>query len=145
MEPVYLTPEFPNSQLRLEKSLSSERAESKDCFWPNQVYLPEKIRAARGNLVRHRVAIARRAVLEDVADEDVLPPQVNRLEDLGEELASGPDEWAAARVLVRPRGFPNDDEVGIEVDRTLDELGRCRDSGDNTFNLERTLDLDVEP
>src|SRR5688500_1282666 len=71
MEPVYLTPEVPNSQLRLEKSLSSERAESKDCFWPNQFKLPEEVRTARRHLVRHRIAVPGRAMLQDVADVDV--------------------------------------------------------------------------
>src|SRR5687767_13658398 len=69
---MHLAPEFSDRELRLQKSLGRKRSKSKDCFWANQVYLAEQIRAARGNLVGHRVAIARRTVLEDVADEDVL-------------------------------------------------------------------------
>src|SRR5258705_8846270 len=47
---MHVAPEFSDRQLRLEKSLGSERPKSKDCFWTNQFKLTKEIRAAGGYL-----------------------------------------------------------------------------------------------
>ena len=86
MEAVHLAPEFSDRQLRLQQSLSGERAKSKDCFWADELKLADEVRTARGNLVGLRIAISRRAVLQHVADEHVLPLQIDGRENLCEQL-----------------------------------------------------------
>jgi hypothetical protein len=54
-------------------------------------------------------------VLHHVADEDVLPRQVNGREDFGKQLPRRPDERPAARVLIGARRLADDDEVGLRV------------------------------
>src|SRR5688572_27874485 len=65
---VHRVAQLSDRQLRLQKSLRSERAKSKDCCWSKQFELTEQVRAAGGYFVGHRIAVARRTMLENVAD-----------------------------------------------------------------------------
>src|SRR6185436_16634596 len=102
MEPVQLATEFSEHQLRLQQSLGSECSKSKDCFWPDQLKLTKEIRAAGGYFVRHRIAIARRPMLEDVTDENVLASQIHRRENLCEQLAGRADERQSGFIFGLP-------------------------------------------
>src|SRR5688500_4789968 len=102
--------ELDQRELAVQERLGGEESQREDDLWPDELDLPDEVGAARLDFVRQRIAVVGRAVLEDVADEDVLPPQVNRLEDLGEELSGGPDEGAPAGILIRSGRFTNDDE-----------------------------------
>ena len=57
-------------------------------------------------------------MLEDVHDEDIVTFQVDRFENLREELTRLADERLSLRVLVRPRRLADDHEVRIRVART---------------------------
>ena len=68
------TRELADSQLRVQQRLGGERAPADDHFGLDQLELPDEVRTARSDLVGSRVAIAGRAVLQDVRDEDIFAP-----------------------------------------------------------------------
>ena len=74
---VHLTAQLADRELRLEQSLRRERAEREDHLRPDELDLADQVRAARGDFVGHRIAVARRTMLEDVADEHVLALEVD--------------------------------------------------------------------
>src|SRR5881394_673560 len=113
MEAVHVAPEFSDRQLRLQQSLSSERSKSKDCFWTNQLKLPEQIRAAGGYFVGKRIAVSGRTVLEHVADENVFAREIDGRENLCEQLAGGTDERQAGFVLRLSGCLADDHELGV--------------------------------
>src|SRR5687768_993271 len=112
MKAMHLASEFSDRQLRLQKSLRCEHPKSKDCFWPNEFNLTEQIWAAGGYFVGHRVAVARRAMLQHVADERVFALQVDCRENFGEQLTGGADERPARFILGRSRRFSDNHETG---------------------------------
>src|SRR6267143_852144 len=63
------------------------------------------------DLIVLREPILGRPALHDVADEDLLPRQLDRLENLGEQLARPTYEGAAGFVFGATRAFSNDDEA----------------------------------
>src|SRR5205085_600875 len=79
--PMHLPAQLADRELGLEERLRRETAERDDDFWTYELELPHKIGTARGDFFRKRIAIARRPMLEDVADEDVLALEINRRED----------------------------------------------------------------
>src|SRR5215218_8326302 len=74
---VHRAPQLADRLLCVEQRLGGERPEGHDHLRPNQLELPDQVGAARLHLVGLRVAVVRRAVLQDVGDEDVLPRQLN--------------------------------------------------------------------
>ena len=61
----------------LEKSLRSERPERNDNFWFYKLELPHQVRTAGSYLVRQRISVSRRSVFEHIADEDILPLEID--------------------------------------------------------------------
>src|SRR5687768_9544635 len=88
-----------DGRFRVEKSLRCEGPERNDYFRFYQLELPYQIRAAGLDLVRRRIAVPRRAVLDDIGDEDLLPRQVHGTEDLRQEPSSRADEGQSRFVL----------------------------------------------
>src|SRR5580765_3093800 len=95
--------------LHADEQLRRELAEAADDLRLEHVELPPQIGRARFDLVRERIAILRWPALEHVADEHGVATErhagnemrgVHRLNDLGEELPSAPDERLALRVFV---------------------------------------------
>src|SRR4029453_8352576 len=74
---VHRAAQFTDRQLRLQQRLRGERAERDDDLRTNALQLAHEVRTARFDLLRHRVAVPRRSMLEHVADEYVFSPQVN--------------------------------------------------------------------
>src|SRR5262245_45645656 len=115
MKAMHVAPELSDRQLRLEKSLGSERPKSKDCFWSNQFKLTEQVRAAGGYFVRHWIAVSRRPVLQHVADENVVALQIHGGENLCEQLTGGADERETLLVFCGPRRLADDHEIRVRV------------------------------
>src|SRR4051812_36355288 len=74
-----------------------------------------KIRAARRDLVRHGVAVAGRAVLDDVRDEDVLAFEPGLAEHLVQQVAGRADERSALGVFVEAGALADEQHVGLRV------------------------------
>src|SRR5688572_14230124 len=72
---MHQSPEFSDRCFGVEKSLGGEPSERNDYFRLDQLQLSYEVWTAGSHLVRQRVAVARRAVFEDVADEDILAAQ----------------------------------------------------------------------
>jgi len=106
VEAVHLAPEFSDRQLRLKESLGSERSESKDCFWTNELELAKEIRAAGGYFVRHRISVAWWPVLQNVANEYVVALQIHCGENLCEQLPRRAYERESLSSSVAPGASP---------------------------------------
>src|SRR5262245_27548206 len=102
--------EPPDRLLRVEQRLRGERPEGDDHLGTDQLDLPHEIRAAGLDFLWLRIAIARRPMFEDVADVNVLSLQVDRAEDLVEELTGLADERTSKLVLRGTRCFADADE-----------------------------------
>src|SRR6476646_6100870 len=61
--------QLPDRQLGFEQRLRGEGAEGENDLWAHQLDLANEVWAAGAHLVRHRIAIAWRPVLQDVEDE----------------------------------------------------------------------------
>src|SRR5512143_1911500 len=110
-----LVPELPNGKLRIEQRLRSERAEGEYHLGADQFDLPDEVRATRRNLLRPRVAVARRPVLQDVADVDIFAPQLDRGENLREQLTGRADERPSRFILGCSRRFADAHEPGVGI------------------------------
>src|ERR1035437_226771 len=123
---VYLTAQFTDRLRGLQESLRRERAEGKDHSGLEQLQLAQQVRAAGLDLVRRRIPVAGRAVLEDVADEDVFPREIDGGEDLREQLAGRADERPAGFVLRRTRRLADADESRMRVSFAGHRILRAR-------------------
>src|SRR5262245_3109853 len=103
------------------EQLRREVAERADHPRLDQLDLLLEIRPAGVDLLRLRITVARRATLEDVRDEDVLPRQPDALEQLGEEASSPANEGQPLAVLLGPGRLTDEDQVGVGVPRPEDD------------------------
>jgi hypothetical protein len=68
-----------------------------------------------GDLRGARIAVLRRARLDDIRDPHVLAREARRGQQLVEQPARTPDERPAERVLGRPRRLAHEDDGGTRV------------------------------
>src|SRR5436309_768738 len=74
------------------------------------------------DLVRKRVAVPGRPAFDDVADVDVLTPEADLAEQLGQELACSSHERLALLVLVIAGAFPDEHRTGVWVPHAEHDL-----------------------
>ena len=98
-----------------EKSLRSEGPKRNDHFWLDQLELANEIGTAGFDLIRQRISVAGRPMLEDVADEYLFAREVDRRENLGEQLARLPDERPTRLVFLRARSLADANELGLRI------------------------------
>jgi hypothetical protein len=98
--------------LGIQQRLRRKRAKRHDHFRLNQLNLPNKIGAARVDFRGEWISVARWAVLEDVADIDVLTRELDRGEDLGEQLPGRSHEGTAEFIFRRSRRFTDAHQAG---------------------------------
>ena len=110
-----LSAELPDSVARVQQRLGSKCPERHDHPWLNQFDLTEEVRATGLNFIRHRIPIAGRAMLQNVADVDIAPRKFNRSENLVEELTCLSDKWSTKFVFSRARCFSNAHEIGVWI------------------------------
>ena len=77
---------------RVQQRLGGKRPERHDHAWLDQLDLAEEIRTTGLNFIRHRIAIAGRAMLQDIANVDIAASKFNGSENLVEELTCLSDE-----------------------------------------------------
>ena len=68
---------------------------------------------AGGHLVRQRVAVLRRAVPDDVGDEDLAPIEADVQQELVEQLPGGSHEGPSLEILVVPGRFAQEEDPGL--------------------------------
>src|SRR5215471_17518141 len=81
---VHRAAQFTDRCLRVQQRLRGERSERENHSWSDQLDLSNQIRTARGNLIGQRIAVARRSVLQNVADVHLLARQIDRGENFCE-------------------------------------------------------------
>src|SRR5262245_2809212 len=84
----------------LEQRLGREGTKRHDHARLDEIDLPVEKRLTRRDFVRLRIAILRRAALEDVGDVDVAPLELNRLDDLREQLTGASNERLAQTIFI---------------------------------------------
>src|SRR5581483_613118 len=112
---VHSTTEFADRQLRLQKRLGGECSEGQNDLGADQLDLADQIWTAGCHLVRQRVTITRRAVFEDVADENVFALQVDGSQNLGQELTGSSHERVAGQILLLAWRFTNAYELRLRA------------------------------
>ena len=73
------------------------------------------------DFIRFRIAVLRRTALDDVRDVDVLPPQVDRFDDLRQQLAGPTNERLALQILVPPRRLADEHQLRVGSAYAKDE------------------------
>ena len=81
----------------------------------NQLNLTTQVAIAGLHLVRLRIAIVRRAALKNVGDIDCFARQTDGTQHLVKQLPGPADKRFALAILVRTRGFADDQPFGIGV------------------------------
>ena len=104
------------------EELGREVAERRDEDRVDQLDLPEEVWLAGRDLLGLRVAVARRAALQDVRDEDVGARQPDPAEQLVEQLPRLADERDALLVLVEAGRLADEHQVGVRAARAEDDL-----------------------
>ena len=79
----------------------------------DQRNLAIEIGAAGLELVRLRIAVVGRSALDDVGDIDLLPRQIDRLQQLIQKLASGAHKGQALLVFVKAGGLADEQDLGL--------------------------------
>jgi hypothetical protein len=105
------------------EQLGGEVAERADDARLDQLDLPEEMRLAGLDLLRSRVAVARRAMLEDVRHEDVAAIEPDLGEQLVEQLPGASHERDPLLVLVEARRLADEHQVGIGVPVPEHQIG----------------------
>ncbi len=90
-----------------------------------QVDLGIEVALARIDFGRKRVAVPRRAALQDVADIDVFTPHLRGREQLFKKLPGLSHEWAALAVLVCARRLADQHHFGVERPFARDCILAC--------------------
>src|SRR6185312_4937750 len=93
--------QLADRELRLEQGLRGERTECNDDRGSDDLQLTNQIRTARIHFGGERIAIAGWPMFEHVDDEDLVPAQLNRLQNLRKKLAGLSDERASRFVFAR--------------------------------------------
>jgi hypothetical protein len=88
---------------------------------------------------RGRVAVARGAALDDVADEHLVAGQTHGLDHLGQQLTGPANKGQPLGIFIRPRSFSDEHESGSSI--ALPEHGL--DSRPAQATLEAPFDLTI--
>jgi hypothetical protein len=105
------------------QQLRREVAERADDPRLDQPHLPPEVGLAGLDLQRLGVAVAGRAALQHVGDEDVLAGEADLFQQLVQQLAGAADERQALTVLFGPRRLADEHQAGIGVASPEDRLG----------------------
>ena len=116
--------QFANSFSRVQQRLGGKSPERHDHAWLDQLDLADEVRTAGLNFIRHRIAIAGWAMLQDVANVDIAARKFNRSENLVEELTCLPDKWSTEFIFGRAGRFTNTHEVGVGIPFTGNRILR---------------------
>ena len=107
---------------RPERSFVAKLPERGDDARSHQLDLPEQVRLAGRDLALERVAVLRRAALEDVREVDVATIEADAREQPPEQLTRLPREREPALILVEAGRFADEHQLRVGVARAEDDL-----------------------
>src|SRR5581483_1027241 len=113
VETVDLPTQLADRQRGLQQSLCRKRAEGKDDAGSQDSELLQQVGTAHRDFVWLGVPIARGAVLQNIADEDVLALEINRREDPRQQLPGGSYERPSRLIFRGARRFAHTDELRL--------------------------------
>ena len=105
------------------EQLGGEVAERADDPRLDQPHLLEQVGPAGLDLQRLRVAVAGRAGLQHVGDEDLLAREPDLFQQLVQQLPGAADEGQPLAVLFGPRRLADEHQLGVGVAGPEDRLG----------------------
>ena len=95
-------------EVRLDDAHGRDASETDNNLGPQQRDLTAKIADAGVLLHAERVAVFRRAALDDVGDIHIVALEADDLEHVIEQMTGPADEWHALRILVRAGAFADE-------------------------------------
>ena len=107
---------------RAQQRLRRELAERDDHLRLDGVDLPEQEWLARLDFVLLGVAVLRRPALDHVRDVHVLALQIDRFDDLRQQLPGAADERNALLIFVGARRFADEHQIGVGIADAEDDL-----------------------
>lgn len=113
---VQLTTEAPERLVAAEQMIRGMAAKRNDELGLNRLQLTFKERSAGILFGRQRIAVARRATLQDIADEDLVASQTHaRRDDLAEQLSGRANEGSTTLIFVRARSLADKNDARLRV------------------------------
>ena len=119
----YAPAQTRNGFLGAQERLRRELPKRDDDFRLDDVDLLKQKRLACLDLVGLGIAVLGWSALDDVRDINVLARQLDRLDDLRQQLPRPSDKRHALHVFVRTRRFTDEHEIGIGVAPAKHDLG----------------------
>src|SRR5262245_45105815 len=99
-----------------------ELAKSDDHLRLHRIDLTKQEWLALLHFVRFGITVAGRPALDHVGDVDILTPEVDRFDDLRQQLSRAADERLALNVFVCPWRLTHEHQIGVRVADTEDDL-----------------------
>src|SRR5215212_5622229 len=129
-EVVPLATVLGDPEVLVYDGLGGGTAEAEDDLRLYRLYLALQVGVAGPDLSRPRLAVLepsslldRRPALDDVRQIDVLTGEINRRQDVVEELARPPDERQPGGVLVLARSLADEHQRRVRISGTEDRVG----------------------
>src|SRR5262245_28943528 len=113
--PMNLAAQLADRGLRVKQCLRRDRSECENHFRLKQLDLTNEIWTARRNLLRQRIAVAWRAVFQNVADVDLFARQIDGRKNFCEQLSSRADKWPSCLVFRGARRFTDAHQLRVRV------------------------------
>jgi hypothetical protein len=108
----------------------------------DQADLLEQIRPAGLDLHRLRIAVARRAALEDVGDEDVPTRHADSGQQLCQQRSGAADERKPLSILLGSRRLADEHQIGVGVACSEDDIRPSRRERAAVAGRRLVVDLD---
>src|ERR1051325_7659005 len=121
-----LAPQITDGRLTVQQCLCGKSPECENHLRFDQFDLSNQVRRACPNLVRLRIPVTWWAMLEDVANENVLSLELDRFENLRQQLSSRADELPSRFIFGRARRFADHHEIRAGVSFTWNWIERGR-------------------
>ena len=120
------SPQRRNLLFTFEQGLSGEGPQGADELGPDHLKLFDQKGLASGDFIGLGIAILRGTAFDDIRYINLFPGELDSLDDLGEKLAGLADERLALKIFFPSRGLPYEDQLGLRVSRSKNDLGPIR-------------------
>lgn len=111
-----------NPDLPFQQRLSRPIAQRADQLRPDHLNLLHQERLTGFNLVRLRVAVVRRAALDDIGDVNLVPRKARRSEQIVKEFARSAHERLAFLIFVEPGRLAYEHDTCVWIADPEDDL-----------------------